>query len=222
MKTVLACCLSLALPALAHAFQPGDLVAVVQSAPIHSGGKIVGTVAPGNTLVVGRVGDEGLWVNFKAAGWIDPTHVVPLADAEGLFGDRLKKNRDDAEAHYGHARSKMAHEKWTDAILSLNEAARLDPKRSEFFITRGHVLTRQRRYDEALADFNYAIQIDPLNAQVTPHSRVFSIGVIPRGECGSAGTVLVLCRHFLTNSERSLRRQILDPSLTVPRLGRVR
>lgn len=159
------CCLSFALPALAHAFQPGDLVAVVQSAPIHSGGKVVGTVAPGNTLVVGRVGEEGLWVNFKAAGWIDPSHVVPLGDAEELFGDRLQKNRDDAEAHYGHARAKMAQEKWTDAILSLNEATRLDPKRSEFFVTRGHVLTRQRRYDEALADFNYAIQIDPLNAQ---------------------------------------------------------
>jgi tetratricopeptide (TPR) repeat protein len=147
------------------AFQPGDLVAVVKTAPIKSGGKIVGNVAAGNTLVVGRVGDEGLWVNFKAAGWIDPANVVPLDEAGKHFGGRLQANRDDAEAHYGHARALMAKEQWTAAMEHLNEAARIEPRRAEFFVTRGHVLTRQRRYDEALADFDYAVKLDPLNAQ---------------------------------------------------------
>src|SRR4051812_6733524 len=124
MKPLSIICLAiLAIDSAVYGFQPGDRVAVVQSAPIRSGGKTVGTVEPGNTLVVGRIGDEGLWVNFKAAGWIDPTNVVPLDEAEKHFADRIRSKPDDAEAFYGRAKARMAKEQWVAAMEDLNEAA---------------------------------------------------------------------------------------------------
>jgi tetratricopeptide (TPR) repeat protein len=153
------------LAAEAPEFKPGDAVVVLQSAPIRAGGKVVGTADPGSVLVVGRVGDEGLWVNFKAAGWIDPAHVAPVDAAHRHFAERVTKDGADAEALFGRGRARMAREKWSAAIADFNEAARLAPDRPAYYLARAYALTRQKRYDEALADYDYVVQLDPLDAQ---------------------------------------------------------
>jgi tetratricopeptide (TPR) repeat protein len=116
-------------------------------------------------LTVGRVDEEGLWVNFKAAGWIDPDDVVPAARAVDHFTGRVDRNASDAEAYLGRGRALAAHDRWDDASADLDQAVELAPQHPAGYLARAYVRTRQRRYDDALADYAEVIRLDPLEAQ---------------------------------------------------------
>jgi len=157
------CVTSISSPAIAY--EVGDVVAVVEPAQVHSGGRVVGTADVGNLLTVGRVGDEGLWVNFKTAGWIDPGYVVPAAQAVSFFSDRIDRDSTDAEAYFGRGRTLASQEKWDQASTDLDRAVELAPQRPAAYLARAYVRTRQRRYDDALVDYAQVIRLDPLEAQ---------------------------------------------------------
>lgn len=147
------------------AYEIGDVVAVVRPAEVISGDRVVGTADVGNLFTIGRVGEQGLWVNFKNAGWIDPAHVVPATQAAAYFSERIRSDPSDAEAYFGRGRALAAHDQWDPASRDLDKAIELVPQQSGYYLARAYVRTRQRRYDEALKDFAEASRIDPLNAQ---------------------------------------------------------
>lgn len=158
--------LVVAWPNLVCAFEVGDVVVVIQTAEIRSGGKVVGTVEVGNPLTIGSVGEEGLWVNFHPAGWIKPDEVIAAKDAEAHFNGKVAADADDADALYGRGRARMAHDKWDAAIADFTAAAKLAPERASIYLVRAHAQTRRHRYEDALADYAEAVKRDPLNAQI--------------------------------------------------------
>jgi len=149
----------------AAAQKVGDVVSVVKKTELTSGDRIVCTVDVGNTLVVGGVEKDKLWVNCKASGWIDRAAVVPLAAAVKHFDDALKAAPNDAEALYGRGRANQALEKWDRALEDYTSAIAAAPNSPAAYAARAVVRTRKRDYDGALADYAEVMRLDPLDHQ---------------------------------------------------------
>lgn len=149
----------------AFAQKAGDVVSVTRKTDLTSGDRVVATVEVGNTLVVGGVEKDKLWVNCRAAGWIDRDAVVPLADAIKHFDARLKADAEDAEALYGRGRAYQALEKWDRAVEDYTAAIAAEPTKTASYLARAAARTRKRDYDGALADYAEVLRLDPLDHQ---------------------------------------------------------
>lgn len=143
----------------------GDIVSVTRKTDLTSGDRVVATAEVGNTLVVGGVNNDKLWVNCRAAGWIDRSAVVPLAAAIKHFDARLKENPHDAEALYARGRAYQAQEKWDRAIEDYTAAIAAEPTKTASYLARAAARTRKRDYDGALADYAEVLRLDPLDHQ---------------------------------------------------------
>lgn len=149
----------------ARAQKVGDVVSVTRKTDLTSGYRTVATVEVGNTVVVGGVEKDRLWVNCRAAGWIDRAAVVPLSQAIKHFDARLKADPADAEAFYGRGRAYQAQEKWDRAIDDYTAAIAATPTKTASFLARAVALTRKRDYEGALADYAEVLRLDPLDYQ---------------------------------------------------------
>ncbi|MCE9605149.1 MAG: tetratricopeptide repeat protein [Planctomycetia bacterium] len=143
----------------------GDVVAVTHQVDLVSGERVVATIDVGNTVVVGGIEKDKLWVNCLAAGWIDKADVVPLAGAVKHFSARLQENPTDAEALYGRGRAWQAQEKWDSALDDYTAAIAAAPTKTANFAARAAVRTRKRDYEGALADYAEVLRLDPLDHQ---------------------------------------------------------
>jgi tetratricopeptide (TPR) repeat protein len=161
---LLAACIVLTTTAVT-AYEPGDVVVVVRPTEVRVADRVVGKIDTGNTLVVGRQSTNGLWVNFRVAGWIDPDDVVALKDATGLFDRLAQEQREKAEVFYGRGRVQQALERWDQAIADYTEAIRLAPEIAAHYEARGYARSRKRDFDGAVEDYNKAIELDPLSVQ---------------------------------------------------------
>lgn len=143
----------------------GDVVSVVHKTDLVSGERVVATVDVGNTLVVGGVENDQLWVSCKASGWIDRSAVVPLNAAVKHYDDILKQTLADAEALYGRGRAYQAQEKWDKALEDFTASIAAAPDSAAAYVARAAVRTRKRDYEGALADYAEAMRLDPLDHQ---------------------------------------------------------
>jgi lipoprotein NlpI len=120
----------------------------------------------------------------------------------------------------------------TGALADLDEAIRIDPKRSPFYYTRGYIRFSQNNCAGALADFNQAVNLDPkfvpalmlrglvervmndLTAATTDFQRIVELE--PTNGTAYAGLAYVQSdrrqwMEALTNFQKALQR---DPSFT--------
>jgi tetratricopeptide (TPR) repeat protein len=147
----------------ARGARPGEVVAVVATVDVVSQGRILGRIEAGNTVVVGAAGDEGLHVNFKETGWIDPGATLPLGEAVAHFTGRLQADPQDAEALFGRGSVYKALDQWQKALDDFTAAVELAPDRPSYRLLRAYAATRQGKLDEASADYDALIRQDPLD-----------------------------------------------------------
>lgn len=62
-------------------------------------------------------------------------------------------------------RAQLGEKKYNQALEDLNKAAELKPDLADAYLERGMVFTHVRRFDDAIGDFTYAIQLDPQNGK---------------------------------------------------------
>ena len=91
----------------------------------------------------------------------------------------MNKNRnvDDIYTNGMHA---FLNKDFESSIEYLNEAAELDPERKLTFVSRGSAYLSLDRLDEALADFNHAIDID------STYSRAYHLRGLVKDKQGDA------------------------------------
>ena len=89
------------------------------------------------------------------------SHAGELEDAK----EEVRKNPDDAEAHYmlGLAYSKLGMEK--EAIKSYKQAIKIDPDLAIAHYKLGLAYGKSGMYEEAIESFKQAIKIDPDHAE---------------------------------------------------------
>ncbi len=100
-------------------------------------------------------------------GWAAAEQVVEAEQAIGYFANRLKTNPKDAHA------LAMRGVLWDEvlkepdfALVELNEAIRIEPKRADFWLARASAWLLKKDVDKAMVDFNKAVKIDPKNPGV--------------------------------------------------------
>ena len=144
-------------------YQVGDVIVVVELAPLKDEGRVVDNVQPGFTLTVLRVERERLWVESLAAGWLDRAHVIPLEGAVKHFTDLIHEEPLDANRWQGRAKVNVASGDYDAAIEDLGEAIFLVPTWPGFYGDRGHAHLAKGDYDRAVADYGKAIEFAPDN-----------------------------------------------------------
>jgi len=88
----------------------------------------------------------------------------PQADRFGAqdYQRMLRQLRQDAPAYaaFDEARKAAASKDWSTALVQVNKAIGLQPKEASFHGLRGDIRYRQRRLDDALVNYNRAVQLD--------------------------------------------------------------
>jgi tetratricopeptide (TPR) repeat protein len=77
-----------------------------------------------------------------------------------------------APQHHSLGRQALQEEHFAEAIKELSAALKMDPSLSLAFNARGYAYFRQKRYIDALADFDNAIRLNPayINAYINRSS----------------------------------------------------
>ena len=78
--------------------------------------------------------------------------------------DAIRLNPDDAEAHYLNGVVHIWLEEWPAIVDDLTTANRLGINRSGLFENRGYAYFKMDKRQEALADYQKALELDPANA----------------------------------------------------------
>jgi tetratricopeptide (TPR) repeat protein len=94
------------------------------------------------------------WTSAKTAVGI----VLALVISVGLIWAR---RRLDAVKHYVRASRHIDREEYDQAIAESTQAIHLDPKRADAYCVRGLARYRMRQFDQAVADYDKALELKP-------------------------------------------------------------
>jgi tetratricopeptide (TPR) repeat protein len=152
----------------AVAYEPGDQVVVANLANMKV---ITGStyyLTPGTPVAVRTVEDGKLKVAAPRVGWIDSSAVIPAKEAEAFFSKQIESGSDKAAAILARGkvrfnRAGLDDAKVKAALADLDESIRLSAS-SEAYTYRGFARKRLGDKDNAIADFDEAIRLNPNEA----------------------------------------------------------
>src|SRR5262245_47539706 len=110
---------SLLIAANLTAFDKLDTVIVKEEAEVRVPTGKIGSVIPGDYLIIDDIKDKWLWVKLPdkdKSGWIDSTKVVIHAQAMDYFNDRIRKNPRDGAAYLARASMLQASFEWDKSL----------------------------------------------------------------------------------------------------------
>ncbi len=149
-------------------FDPGEQVVLINRVGLDTITGSTVTLRPGMTATVREVTPERLKIAIGRVGWISPTAVIPARDAEDYWTKRIDGSPGDATALLARGTVRLEKagldvDKIQPAILDFNRSLEMRPT-SDALTLRGYGYKRMGDKDQAMADFNLAIQRDPENA----------------------------------------------------------
>ena len=152
---------TLASPASADSYKPGDKIVVIRKAPIVYEGRADDVAFIGWTYEIQRVDGDKLWVPSKTPGWIDQRSVIPFDQGVAYFSAQIKRDPTNKAAFRGRALVLLDDGKFEAAIADFSELIRRDPKDSTIWNDRGRALIRTGDLDQAISDFTEALRLEP-------------------------------------------------------------
>lgn len=159
---------SLISPRVAAGFEPGEKVVVIRSCEMQA---TTGSAVPlpaGATLTVIGVAEARLNVAAGRVGTVDPQDVIAASKADDYFSELIVKNPSDAAALRARGRLRfdvavLDRDQLTRAIADLDASLKLQPS-SEAYTFRAYAWKRKGDKDQAMADLNRAIELNPREA----------------------------------------------------------
>ncbi|MDP7530968.1 MAG: tetratricopeptide repeat protein, partial [Candidatus Scalindua sp.] len=91
-------------------------------------------------------------------------HVASYAGEIEDAKEEVRKNPDDASAHYNLGGAYIKSGKWKEAIESYKQVLRIDPDHADAHFYLGCIYDELGKYQEAIESFKQAIRIDPVEA----------------------------------------------------------
>jgi len=145
------------------AIEVGNKVVLIRSVELKTDGGSKLRLSPGSVLDVRSVADQSLTVGAPRVGRVDAADVIPLADAQQFFSDRIAKDRANAEAWTARGKLWFHQLKQDQAIGDFDESLRLRPDR-ETMTLRAFAWKRKGDKQQAMALLDEAIKLEPNNA----------------------------------------------------------
>ena len=146
----------------AQTYKVGDQVVIINGVKLRSNGKNADYVSRGLVFKVKDVDKQNnLWIGNGDPGWIQPVNVIPLNRAAIDYFNKLIEAEPD---NLGHllTRAGLWKELGEDEN-AMNDYAELIQRKPSTgsYNNRGLAWYDQRKYDEAIADFDSALSLDP-------------------------------------------------------------
>lgn len=102
------------------------------------------------------------------------------ADAEKSYREALKRDSRLVNSLVGLAKACQREEKYQQALLAIDSAAKLDPGRTDIHYVRGQVLQHLGRKEEGRKELETAVRID--NERRTEHEKLVEKSIVPSPE----------------------------------------
>jgi tetratricopeptide (TPR) repeat protein len=103
-----------------------------------------------------------------------------LAEAEHEYREILLAVPNDPDNWLGLANVYLRQGRTKEALLALDRAVDLDPKRSDLRVARGRALRAMHKQSDAKLEFKEALTLDPTNAQA--QAGLLSLRTVPKHE----------------------------------------
>jgi tetratricopeptide (TPR) repeat protein len=113
----------------------------------------------GDIFKVSKVEGHALWVG---AGWIQDEDVVSVDEAINFFSKRIKKSPFDSSCYHNRALAYLSLEQFDNARIDEEVAIGLSPNPA-YYNTLGTIWEAKKDYDRAIAAFDEAIRLYPLD-----------------------------------------------------------
>lgn len=152
----------------ATAFEIGDQLVAVRPANMKTITGASFLITPGSPLTVRSVDGDKLKVAAPRVGWIDALAVISAKEADSFFSQQIEQGVNKATAFLARGKVRFNQAGLDDAkvkaaIVDLDESIRLSPT-SEGHTYRGFAYKRLGDKDKAIAEFDEAIRLNPLEA----------------------------------------------------------
>jgi|GEM_PF-7070862 len=157
-----------------------DWAIVIRQSSLAVGTKRIATVDVGTPLLILKSDGLWLWVNSGAKGWIQAENVVRLPQADRYFSDWIGREPESANAYLGRAAAlswqsrveqgkvivfgKQVTPLEERPLQDLSRAMRLAPGSAMAYALRAEIRITNDDCDNAMLDFDRAIQLDPSNS----------------------------------------------------------
>ena len=89
------------------------------------------------------------------------SQIFHWKDTHSLFSHTLAVTENNGKAHFSMSCAYFDQENWTKAEAHLRKALKYKPDGLQYRVRLGHSLTEQKRYDEALLEFEAVLQTKP-------------------------------------------------------------
>ena len=165
MRTI-GVCLAILIPCsnqVDAAIDVGSKVVLIRPVELKTDGGSKLRMSAGTVGDVRKIAGETLTVGVPRVGRVDAGDVIPLAEAERYFTDRLTKNPRDAEAWTGRGKLWFHHLEQDKAIADFDESLRLRPD-PETMTLRAFAWKRKGNKEKAMELLDEAIRLEPNNA----------------------------------------------------------
>jgi tetratricopeptide (TPR) repeat protein len=112
-------------------------------------------------------------LNEGVRGWVLPSGMVPLNQAEAYFSGQIKGNPRSAFAYLMRGVARFETDDLDHATADLDEAIKLDPKYVPAMIARAQLWQWRGRLDRAIAVASQAIELDSHNSYAYVQRGIF-------------------------------------------------
>jgi tetratricopeptide (TPR) repeat protein len=152
----------------AAALEPGDEMVVARPVDMKTITGSTLALTPGAAVTVRTVEGDRLKVAAGRVGWIEASAVVPAKEAEAFFSRQIEKDPGDASALLARGKVRfqeagLDNDKIDRAIADLDRSLKLAAS-SEAHTIRGFAWKRKGDKDQAIAEFDAAIRLNPREA----------------------------------------------------------
>ncbi len=134
----------------------GDRVVLVQDTVVRNQNEQMGVIPRGTLLTVLAIDGASLSIDTPYRGQINTGNVVPLANAEAYFADKLRRDPNDVIAIATRGQMRHAQNRAEQAQADFNDAIRLRSKDGNLYFLRGQAYLSLEQLDRAKQDFTQA------------------------------------------------------------------
>jgi tetratricopeptide (TPR) repeat protein len=106
-------------------------------------------------------------------GWADAKTIVPIAQAEAYFSERIKADPNSAFSYLMRGVVRLENEDLDHALGDFDQALKLDPSSAPALMARANLSLWKGQLRQAIADATKAIELNPRNAYAFVERGVF-------------------------------------------------
>lgn len=134
----------------------------------------------GDVATVEKVDGQKLWLQEKG-GWIRADKVIPAEDAvqtwHKRFSDMQDQTKYDSDVALKFTAALSAYNQMTAAQKVASQIIQHDPSVAEAYRLRGACLMLDKKFAEALADFDHAVSLKPQSADLRVNRAICQVGI---------------------------------------------